>query len=896
MSNNRRTEIEWRFDRPNVLRDWRANDEIADVRFEEGAMYFRTTGADPILEYTPLLDLQALPHQAVEIEMKASAPGVMDLFWSNTTQSPYGGFLPEKRTEFSVRGDGKWHTYRIFPFWQREGRIVRLRLDPYGIGEFALRAVRIVRLSDLSVQDERAFHFRNTLSGWQAWQDVEPQPTPHGVRLRMQGAGGFFATLVNVPADRLPMVVVRLRSAKAKRCQIVFATNAAYGMQQHAFEVVPDGKSRTVNVDMLDAPMWQGEVVMVGVRPGEQAGDEVVLEQLEFAAQAQGEPELRVLWFGIEDALPRAGFPVTVTLRVANTGGRPMSKPTVNLLLPPIARIVQTPQTAVETLPFGTEAEWRWQVVFSQAWKGAITAQIRTVNAPQTRVNAPAEITPRLARGKASVVPAPMPVKPKYPVGVYYFPGWRTAGQWLPITRFPERKPVLGWYREGASQVADWHIKWAVEHGITFFVYDWYWVQGARQLEHALHEGYFQSRYRRYLQFCLLWANHNPPNTSSHQDCIAVTRYWVEQYFHRPEHLRIDDKPVVVIFSPYRLRADMGSDAVKRAFDAMREECVKAGLSGLYVIACIGGVGEVQVVAREGYDAVTAYNWPHLGITGDSRSAPFDTLIEGYRQQWESIVRSSPIPLLPPVCGGWDSRPWHGQAALVRYGRNPENFKKHLQDALRLLETYPRAVVPMVLIEAWNEWGEGSYIEPHKEFGFGYLDAIRDVFTTAPKKHVDLTPADIALPVPQVNIISTTVPRWEFKRNTFGWDSGMYLAEVRIVDGTLVTQTTGDDPAFFGPPVQVQSSQYRKIRLRMRLEASGHAFEDMGQVFWSTRSTSESEATSVRFPVHVDSKWHEYVLNLWENPRWRGVVTRLRLDPCTRPGVKVQIALIELLP
>jgi hypothetical protein len=48
--------------------------------------------------------------------------------------------------------------------------------------------------------------------------------------------------------------------------------------------------------------------------------------------------------------------------------------------------------------------------------------------------------------------------------------------------------------------------------------------------------------------------------------------------------------------------------------------------------------------------------------------------------------------------------------------------------------------------------------------------------------------------------------------------------------------------------------------------------------------------------VRVDGQWREYVLSLSENPRWRGTVTRLRLDPCTRAGVKVQISRIELLP
>ena len=195
-----------------------------------------------------------------------------------------------------------------------------------------------------------------------------------------------------------------------------------------------------------------------------------------------------------------------------------------------------------------------------------------------------------------------------------------------------------------------------------------------------------------------------------------------------------------------------------------------------------------------------------------------------------------------------------------------------------------------------NEWGEGSYIEPHKEFGFGYLDAIREVFTSAPKAHVDLTPADVGLPVPQVEMTFTSKPQWEFVRDTYGWDNGMNLDNPRIESGALTAVTTGNDPAFFGPPVQIAASRYRRLRLRMRLESAEQQFDDMGQVFWSTRSLAESESTSVRFPVHVDGKWHDYTLNLGENPRWRGVVTRLRLDPCARARVKVQIARIELLP
>jgi hypothetical protein len=51
----------------------------------------------------------------------------------------------------------------------------------------------------------------------------------------------------------------------------------------------------------------------------------------------------------------------------------------------------------------------------------------------------------------------------------------------------------------------------------------------------------------------------------------------------------------------------------------------------------------------------------------------------------------------------------------------------------------------MILLDNWNEWGEGHYIAPYREYGFGYLDAVRDVFSDAPKEHVDLIPEDIGM-------------------------------------------------------------------------------------------------------------------------------------------------------
>ena len=52
-------------------------------------------------------------------------------------------------------------------------------------------------------------------------------------------------------------------------------------------------------------------------------------------------------------------------------------------------------------------------------------------------------------------------VSKTYQVGCYYFPGWQYASRWAPIQKANGPKPLLGYYREGDPQVAEWHLKWA---------------------------------------------------------------------------------------------------------------------------------------------------------------------------------------------------------------------------------------------------------------------------------------------------------------------------------------------------------------------------------------------------------------------------------------------------
>ena len=54
-------------------------------------------------------------------------------------------------------------------------------------------------------------------------------------------------------------------------------------------------------------------------------------------------------------------------------------------------------------------------------------------------------------------------------------------------------------------------------------------------------------------------------------------------------------------------------------------------------------------------------------------------------------------------------------------------FKKALQRAKAMLDADPKGR-RILTVYAWNEWTEGSYLEPEARTGMKYLEALKEVF------------------------------------------------------------------------------------------------------------------------------------------------------------------------
>jgi len=908
-----KTLIEWTFDKRGDLEGWTQRNHVDELRVEDGALCGRIMNWDPFVR-GPQFEVQATPYQRLEVRIKTDCGGDGEFFWTNTTESKYGGFSPGKETHFQLTGDEQWHEYHVYPFWHKEKKIILLRLDlprpaesDFGKKTFAVDYIRIVDLGEPEqVTTEAVWDFTKGSPGWQGADGGEVKAAGDGVQFA-SGANArayMVSGALRCPIEDNFWVHVEMKIDKGSAGYIRWVSSEHANMHSAKFPVKADGESHNYNLDMSRHKEWTGDALLLGLQPSNVAGATAVVRRIAVGRDPMGGPEVECTYLGLEDAINRAGRPTRLILNLMNRGGTATANTDIRideLRLPEGISVAGAADwRSVPSLEPFEPASHRIALQAAKPTEGEVVVRLSGKGAPKEALTGSLLISEPLDLPKADYVPEPQPVDSDYEIGAFYFPGFPSMAKWEPVLRHaPARRPVLGWYDEGNPECVDWQIKWAVEHGIKFFLVDWYWSAGNRHLEHWVN-AYEKARYRRYLKWAMMWANHNRPGSHSEDDMRKVAEFWVDNYFHMPEYMRINDKPVVVIWSVSNIRRDLGGeDGGKRALEIARQVARDAGYKGIYFIAmkwpeAATDPAIIRGLADDGYDMTSIYHYMHHGGKAqDPRHFSFELVAESSYDHWKSWHEAGILPFLPNLSTGWDSRPWHGDRATVIYGRTVELFRAICEDAKRFAD---ETGVRRMVLAPLNEWGEGSYAEPCKEFGFGMYDAVREVFCRKPAGGwpPNIAPGDVGLgPYDLAEASLKPVAAWTFTNSAEGWGAFMGVTNFHHEDGAIHFETTSNDPAVAVTLHKADASKYRFVHLRMRLDSLKSPGE-RGQLFWSTTTSPVSEANSAQFELIGDSKFHDYLIPVHENPRWRGKISTFRFDPCSHAGAKVSLAEVRL--
>ena len=281
---------------------------------------------------------------------------------------------------------------------------------------------------------------------------------------------------------------------------------------------------------------------------------------------------------------------------------------------------------------------------------------------------------------------------------------------------------MLGWYEEGIPEVHDWEIKWAVEHGIEFYLFDWYRASKGRAVETylgaALDDGFMNAKYFDMIKFAIMWENANAQGITGEEDMMTnLLPFWIEKYFSRENYLRVDGKPLLMVYYPPRLAEEIGGvEKVRPLLDKMREACRAQGLGGLYIIAACGDdESSLKAMQEQGYDATTHYAYIRPGTSkpaGRMVSYDYSEVIGIHEDIWKKKRDLGPVPDIPVLTMGWDPRPWHAANTWFYWNENtPEKFAEMCRRAKQVSDaSEDNPSKGIILMEALNEWGEGSYL------------------------------------------------------------------------------------------------------------------------------------------------------------------------------------------
>lgn len=337
------------------------------------------------------------------------------------------------------------------------------------------------------------------------------------------------------------------------------------------------------------------------------------------------------------------------------------------------------------------------------------------------------------------------------------FTEWTNVASAKPLFRGHNQPRIpadLGFYDLRMPEIREAQAKLAKDAGIEGFMYWHYWFgKGKRLLERPFNEVLASGN--PDFPFCLGWANHSwsrktwTAKNGGNAGAMAVEQTYIPEEFvdhfydvlpafKDPRYIKVDGKPFFLIYNI------LGMPDPKSFMDCWQKLAKENGLEGIHFVGNIMGhyaEEHKEEVMNSGVAATVVSNLFHgqINSIGKFRTywQKFRTLVlkfgpERYDYKrfiehvhYEEEKREDVYPLVYPQL---DRSPRAGNKAVILTGSTPKLFGKYMKDTLEIVK-HKRAENRFIFINAWNEWGEGMYLEPDTKFGHGYLNALKSALT-----------------------------------------------------------------------------------------------------------------------------------------------------------------------
>lgn len=354
------------------------------------------------------------------------------------------------------------------------------------------------------------------------------------------------------------------------------------------------------------------------------------------------------------------------------------------------------------------------------------------------------------------------------------FTEWTNVAKARPLFRghYQPRIPAdLGFYDLRLPEVREQQAELAREAGLEGFCYYHYWFGNGRQLlERPFNEVLASGK--PDFPFCLCWANHDWTNKTwqkgnnfRRDSMIMKMEYSKEDYvrhfnyvlpaFRDPRYITVDGKPLFAVWAPHHI-----PDA--RVFiDLWQQLARENGLPGIHFVGHTDNAGKglpgqaadyysadkakeyYQAVLDLGFDAVMSSGYRRAVALLQGKTRMMWRMLSGKtfaptysKMDYSRLMANYYVPedagenIYPTLLPQWDRTPRAGKNSEIVVDSTPARFQETVETAIELIRQ-KEPEHQLLFLKAWNEWGEGDYVEPDLKFGHGYIQAIRQAIGKA---------------------------------------------------------------------------------------------------------------------------------------------------------------------
>ncbi|MBM81559.1 MAG: hypothetical protein CMJ78_13350 [Planctomycetaceae bacterium] len=279
--------------------------------------------------------------------------------------------------------------------------------------------------------------------------------------------------------------------------------------------------------------------------------------------------------------------------------------------------------------------------------------------------------------------------------------------------------PLIGPYDSGDPHVLEYHLLLMKLAGIDGVIVDWYGLTNYRDYAILHHNTtrLLQQCERLKMKFVICYEDQTIPILVKGKRLKAADRVshavneidWLGKYwFKSHSYVQLNGHPVLLSFGHNGLTVKEWSDCLSR---------LKSPISYFS-----------ENIRRPG--AMGGFDWPAPNV--------------GLQQVSQFLTLSSKWPAaIPAAYPRFDD--------IYREAKVSRGFPKIPdQNGRTLRSTLKKAIqskANIVQIATWNDWGEGTQIEPSREFGYRDLEAIQTLRGKYDKNHLAFKPADLRLPM-----------------------------------------------------------------------------------------------------------------------------------------------------